>query len=124
MYHWFLKTQNLYILRSGLESQTINSYYGVLLTSLPQDPTPPPLPRPKQVLLQWSRCHKRYPVLQNSSSKIKGNEGRVLTSSSLYLDRSSSSSSSSPSDSLSSTSFNIDAGPTAFPLYFFFLRPN
>lgn len=42
MYHWFLKTQSLYILRSGLESQTINSYYGALLTSLPQDPTTTP----------------------------------------------------------------------------------
>lgn len=43
----------------------------------------------------------------------------------MYLERSpSSSSSSSPSDSLSSTSFRIDAGPTGFPLYFFFLRPN
>ena len=45
------------------------------------------------------------------------------SSSNLYLERSSSSSSS-PSDSLSSTSFKTDAGPTAFPLYFFFLHPN
>ena len=49
---------------------------------------------------------------------------KEATSYNLYLERSSSSSSSSPSDSLSSTSFKIDAGPTAFPLYFFFLRPN